>query len=199
MAKQTKTLADVQTVTTVNDDQLIPITDASGNVVKVSMSNLRAALIGNMQVSSINVVDGSESVTVDDSAGNGNYYKALNIGDVKEGEYYAISIKNIENLAGNPNKWTAQIYESGESSQLSNILTFTSANNVTGIFKINKSSINGKASILLYAGYLGQTAGNIVKYNNVMLVRGNMPCPSWFPSYNDIKALVAAGSTTTQS
>lgn len=54
MAKQTKTLADVQTVTTVNDDQLIPITDASGNVVKVSLANLKTALLDGISLSSIN-------------------------------------------------------------------------------------------------------------------------------------------------
>ena len=53
MAKQTKTLADVQTVTTVNDDQLIPITDASGNVVKVSLANLKTALLGDMNLNAI--------------------------------------------------------------------------------------------------------------------------------------------------
>ena len=53
MAKQTKTLADVQTVTTVNDDQLIPITDASGNVVKVSLANLKTALLGGMDLNAI--------------------------------------------------------------------------------------------------------------------------------------------------
>lgn len=53
MAKKTKTLADVQTVTTVNDDQLIPITDASGNVVKVSMANLRAALMMGIDINII--------------------------------------------------------------------------------------------------------------------------------------------------
>ena len=53
MAKQTKTLADVQTVTTVNDDQLIPITDASGNVVKVSLANLKTALLAGMSLNAI--------------------------------------------------------------------------------------------------------------------------------------------------
>lgn len=53
MAKQTKTLADVQTVTTVNDDQLIPITDASGNVVKVSLANLKTALLGGMDLNAL--------------------------------------------------------------------------------------------------------------------------------------------------
>lgn len=54
MAKQTKTLADVQTVTTVNYDQLIPITDASGNVVKVSLANLKASLLGGLNLNAMN-------------------------------------------------------------------------------------------------------------------------------------------------
>lgn len=53
MAKQTKTLADVQTVTTVNDDQLIPITDASGNVVKVPFANVRNLINHNLTLDAL--------------------------------------------------------------------------------------------------------------------------------------------------
>ena len=41
-------------MTTVNDDQLIPITDASGNVVKVSLANLKASLLGGLNLNAMN-------------------------------------------------------------------------------------------------------------------------------------------------
>lgn len=52
--KKTKTLAAVTTVTTVNTSQTIPLTDASGNVTKISLANLKAALLAGINLNSIN-------------------------------------------------------------------------------------------------------------------------------------------------
>lgn len=52
--KKTKTLGAVTTVTTVNTSQYIPLTDASGNVTKVTLANLKAALLGGMNLNAMN-------------------------------------------------------------------------------------------------------------------------------------------------
>lgn len=52
--KKTKTLADVTTVTTVNAGQYIPLTDANGNVTKVSLASLKASLLAGINLDSIN-------------------------------------------------------------------------------------------------------------------------------------------------
>lgn len=52
--KKTKTLAAVTAVTTVNTSQTIPLTDASGNVTKISLANLKAALLAGINLNSIN-------------------------------------------------------------------------------------------------------------------------------------------------
>lgn len=52
--KKTKTLAAVTTVTTVNTSQTIPLTDASGNVTKISLANLKASLLAGIDLNSIN-------------------------------------------------------------------------------------------------------------------------------------------------
>lgn len=52
--KKTKTLKDVTTVSTVNASQFIPLTDASGNTTKVSLANLKAALLAGINLNSIN-------------------------------------------------------------------------------------------------------------------------------------------------
>ena len=52
--KKTKTLAAVTTVTTVNTSQTILLTDASGNVTKISLANLKAALLAGINLNSIN-------------------------------------------------------------------------------------------------------------------------------------------------
>lgn len=192
MAKQTKTLADVQTVTTVNYDQLIPITDASGNVVKVSMSNLRAAMIGNLQASSINIINGSESFSI--VATSSTSAKEFAIGALKKGDRVAVSIGDITVEEGSVDTFSVHLrYDSFNT--VSKIIT---RDGKPFVFEIAEDCT--KAAILFYAGIRGQiVAGNIVKFDRVMVVKGDIPCPSWFPSYNDIKALVAAGSTTAQS
>ena len=52
--KKTKTLAAVTTVTTVTTSQYIPLTDGSGNTTKVSLANLKAALLAGINLNSIN-------------------------------------------------------------------------------------------------------------------------------------------------
>jgi len=52
--KKTKTLKDVTTVSTVNASQYIPLTDGSGNVTKVTLANLKEALLAGINLNSIN-------------------------------------------------------------------------------------------------------------------------------------------------
>ena len=52
--KKTKTLGAVTTVTTVNTSQYIPLTDASGNMTKVTLANLKAALLGGLNLNAMN-------------------------------------------------------------------------------------------------------------------------------------------------
>ena len=52
--KKTKTLGTVTTVTTVNTSQYIPLTDANGNVTKVTLANLKASLLGGLNLNAMN-------------------------------------------------------------------------------------------------------------------------------------------------
>lgn len=52
--KKTKTLAAVSTVTSVNTSQFIPLSDGSGNVTKISLENLKTALLAGIDLNSIN-------------------------------------------------------------------------------------------------------------------------------------------------
>ena len=52
--KKTKTLAAVSTVTSVNTSQFIPLSDGSGNVAKISLENLKTALLAGIDLNSIN-------------------------------------------------------------------------------------------------------------------------------------------------
>ena len=52
--KKTKTLEVVSTVPTVTTSQYIPLTDENGNLTKVSLANLKAALLGGINLDSAN-------------------------------------------------------------------------------------------------------------------------------------------------
>lgn len=52
--KKTKTLAAVSAVSTVNTDQYIPLTDGNGNVTRVSLANLKASLLGGLNLNAMN-------------------------------------------------------------------------------------------------------------------------------------------------
>lgn len=53
MAK-TKTIGAATTVTNVNTSQYIPLTDASGNVTKITLENLKASLLAGMNLNAMN-------------------------------------------------------------------------------------------------------------------------------------------------
>lgn len=52
--KKTKTLAAVSAVSTVNTDQYIPLTDGNGNVTRVSLADLKSALLAGMDLNAMN-------------------------------------------------------------------------------------------------------------------------------------------------
>lgn len=54
MAKQTKTFGSVTTVRTINSTQFFPLTDANGNITKVSLANLKTALLDGIDLDAIN-------------------------------------------------------------------------------------------------------------------------------------------------
>lgn len=52
--RKTKTLGDVTTVATVDTDKFIPIADSNGNVTRVSLANLKSALLAGMDLNAMN-------------------------------------------------------------------------------------------------------------------------------------------------
>ena len=53
MTKQTKKLSDQPSVTTVNKDQEFTMTDANGNITHISLANLKAALMGGLNLNAL--------------------------------------------------------------------------------------------------------------------------------------------------
>ena len=53
MTKQTKKLSDQPSVTTVNKGQEFTMTDANGNITHISLANLKAALMGGLDLNAL--------------------------------------------------------------------------------------------------------------------------------------------------
>lgn len=130
--------------------------------------------------SNVNLVDGGKEVVIPartDDAETANYnYKTLTIPKLKPNTVYHVSF-NAENLAGTPNLYSASFYNK----------TYRRLDSVSGGIMITLNNFTeGKATLLLYAGKSGATAGNSVKFTDVMLVEGFTPPSSYSPSPGDV-------------
>lgn len=142
--------------------------------------------VNNLEISSINMIDGSESITL--SAGSNNYFfKKFPIGLVNSGDRYSLSVQAITNIEGNPSEYSVAIYDTAITTKLSYGVATLSSDRKSVVFSLNNNIINKDAVLLLYPGIGGSTAGNTVQLDKVMFVRGDKPALSWQPSYNDQK------------
>ena len=140
--------------------------------------------VDGIQIGSVNLLDGSREFTV--TAGSGDNYKfqGFDIGEVEAGEVFALSIENISVLAGTPGELSVRMYNEGASKDLANYVEI-SAQERTALFTIKSDVTKQKAKVLFYAGKYAATAGNSVRYEGAVLVRGNKPALSWSPSIAD--------------
>lgn len=98
------------------------------------------------------------------------------------GDKFAISVDNIKVLEGNPTLFTVLPYNIDEEKQYGTSIKL-SENNLTGVTTITQKCI--VKYILIYAGICGETAGNSIQIQNVMLVKGETAAPYWTPSIQE--------------
>lgn len=130
--------------------------------------------------SNVNLVDGGKEVTIPINSTSNWNYKALIVPRLKPNTVYHVSF-NAENLTGSPTVYSA-IFHNKE------ITTwYFRLDSVSGGIMITPNNFTeGEATLLLYAGYAGETAGNSVKFTDVMLVEGFIPPSSYSPSPGDV-------------
>lgn len=140
--------------------------------------------VDGIQIGSVNLLDGSREFTV--TAGSGDNYKfqVFDIGEVEAGEVFALSVENISVLAGTPGELSVRMYNEGSSKDLANYVEISTEER-TALFTIKSDVTKQKAKVLFYAGKYAATAGNSVRYEGAVLVRGNKPALSWSPSIAD--------------
>ena len=141
--------------------------------------------VGNIQFSAVNLIDGSKSITITAPDGANYTHRSFPInGGVRAGEQLALSVGNIEVLAGTPAGFDVVITNEDKNTWLTNSAELT-ADNRNAVFSVHTDIVAQKALLLIYAGPTGATSGNIVRFDEIMLVRGNKPALSWSPSIAD--------------
>ena len=136
------------------------------------------------EYSGVNIIDNTESRTI--GAGDNDYAQTgFAVGAVAVGDQFALSVGSIDLLAGTATGFTDQLYDYSANVALADAATLT-ADSRTAVYTVTRAA--DKAHLILYAGRWGSTAGNTVRYEKVMLVRGNKPEPSWSPSTADRQA-----------
>lgn len=132
----------------------------------------------------VNLADGTKEFTV--TGGTENWVrKELYVSKIKPNTVYYVNAGNIQNLAGTPSKYTFVLYDKDITAALCPMLNADK----NGGFLITYNNFTEQEGLLLcYAGVSGSTAGNSVKFTEVMLVEGFLPAPVWAPSFSEQQA-----------
>ncbi|WP_065218070.1 MULTISPECIES: hypothetical protein [Butyricimonas] len=129
--------------------------------------------------SNVNLVDGGKEVTVN-AGTNNTYFKALVIPKLKPNTVYHLSFK-AENLVGTPTEYKAEIRNANVNVEYAGLLSVSG-----GILITTNNFTDGEGRLCLFAGKYGSTAGNSVKFSEVMLVEGFTAPSSYSPSPGDV-------------
>lgn len=132
----------------------------------------------------VNLADGTKEFTI--GVGSTNYtYKGLYVSKIKPNTVYYVNAGNIQNLVGNPDRYSFVLYNK----DVSTVLCPTLKADKNGGFLITYNNFTEQEGRLLcYAGIDGSTLGNSVKFTEVMLVEGFLPAPVWTPSFSEQQA-----------
>lgn len=132
----------------------------------------------------VNLADGTKEFTI--GVGSTNYtYKGLYVSKIKPNTVYYVNAGNIQNLVGNPDRYSFVLYNK----DVSTVLCPTLNADKNGVFLITYNNFTEQEGRLLcYAGIAGSTLGNSVKFTEVMLVEGFLPAPVWTPSFSEQQA-----------
>lgn len=135
----------------------------------------------------VNLADGTKGPFTVEGETNDYAYKALYMPVIKPNTVYYVNAQNIEFLSGNISKCDFILYDKSIKSYLTT--TYHHLYDKNGGILITKNDFEAQEGYLLcYAGESGHTAGNSVRFTEVMLVEGFLPAPVWTPSFSEQQA-----------
>jgi hypothetical protein len=142
----------------------------------------------------VNLADGTKGpFTVEAGASNAGY-KKLYMPIIKPNTVYYVNAKNIEILSGNIHKCDFIFYDKSVRSWLTT--SYHHLYDKNGGILITKNDFETQEGYLLcYAGESGYTAGNSVRFTEVMLVEGFLPALVWAPSFSEQQAGIDAANS----
>ena len=134
----------------------------------------------------VNLADGTKEFTI--GVRSTNYtYKELYVSKIKPNTVYYVNAQNIEVLSGNADKCDFILYDKAIKNYLTT--TYHHLYDKNGGILITKNDFEAQEGYLLcYAGEGGHTAGNSVRFTEVMLVEGFLPASVWTPSFSEQQA-----------
>lgn len=175
------------------------LTFSDGNSV-VSYSVSRQGVDGNSgsDYAPNLLVDSKGPRTIKASSSNNTTYMVFDFDtpiEVKSGDKFTVSFGNIEVLAGSPTEFTASLYNvSGAGWGTYGSSVHVTKDKPWGTLTVSKSIL--ARHLLVYAGKYGATAGNSVKYTDVMLTKGETPA-KWVPAASEMLAPVITSQSVT--
>lgn len=153
--------------------------------------------LDNLQVGSVNLLDGSREVTI--TAPAGDNYKWLSFAlplAAEVGDRFSFNADAIETLAGDATVYSVGLYDRTLNTALSPRHEITSASR-SHTFVVTRAEATPR--LLIYAGERGHTSGNTVRYTRFSLVRGDKPLLTWAPSVSDQQAAIDAAQAASDA
>lgn len=142
----------------------------------------------------VNLAEGTKGPFTVEGGTNTYAYKALYIPVIKPNTVYYVNAQNIEFLSGNISKCDFILFDKSIKSYLTT--TYHHLYDKNGGILITKNDFEAQEGYLLcYAGESGHTAGNSVRFTEVMLVEGFLPAPVWTPSFAEQQAGIDAANS----
>lgn len=134
----------------------------------------------------INLADGTKEVITDKGSSN-NSYATMYMPQIKPNTIYYVNAQKIEVLSGNATKFDFILFDKSIKSHLTT--TYHHLYDKNGGIIITRNDFEAQEGYLLcYAGEAAHTAGNSVRFTEVMLVEGFLPAPVWTPSFSEQQA-----------
>ena len=135
----------------------------------------------------VNLAEGTKGPFTVEGGTNTYAYKALYMPVIKPNTVYYVNAQNIEFLSGNISKCDFILFDKAIKNYLTP--TYHHLYDKNGGILITKNDFEAQEGYLLcYAGESGHTAGNSVRFTEVMLVEGFLPAPVWAPSFSEQQA-----------
>lgn len=135
----------------------------------------------------VNLADGTKGPFTVEGETNDYAYKALYMPVIKPNTVYYVNAQNIEFLSGNISKCDFILFDKAIKNYLTP--TYHHLYDKNGGILITKNDFEAQEGYLLCcAGESGHTAGNSVRFTEVMLVEGFLPAPVWTPSFSEQQA-----------